>query len=31
MLNGLDCQEGITGVLLDLPLDLELGEMTHGK
>jgi hypothetical protein len=31
MLNGLDRQEGVAGVLLDLSMDLELGELTHGK
>jgi len=31
MLNGLDRQEGVAGVLLDLSTDLELGELAHGK
>ena len=31
MLNGLDRQEGVAGVLLDLPLDLGLSRVTHYK
>ena len=29
VLNGLDCQERIAGILLDLPLDLGLSRVTH--
>jgi len=31
VLNGLDSQEGVAGVLLDLPLDLGLSGVTHYK
>jgi len=31
VLNGLDCQEGVAGVLLDLPVDLSLSRVTHYK
>ncbi len=31
VLNGLDRQKGVAGVLLDLPLDLGLSRMTHYK
>jgi len=31
MLNSLDRQKGVAGILLDLPLDLGLGRVTHYK
>jgi hypothetical protein len=31
VLNGLDRQEGVTGILLNLPLHLSLRRMTHYK